>query len=146
MLAILGPPPPTCFFFTMSTNQLRDPSGKEINIGAPKYTSREARGVWEKPGNSKYLWKIYTNQGPFNTAFTQITSADKDGLPVPDFSAVRGYKFRASQTAAWVDAYILQTAAQTGTFFAMSQTGKQNVWNQWLHTLDKTRDSTVLNE
>ncbi|TFK88478.1 hypothetical protein K466DRAFT_598598 [Polyporus arcularius HHB13444] len=128
-----------------ANNQLRDPSGKVIVIGPPKYASRESQGVWQKPGSTTSLWKIYTNQGPFNTAFNMITDADRQGLPVPAFAAIRGYKFQAAGSAQWNDAYILQTTILTGTFFAMSQQGRQNVFRQWLATLNPVTDRAVLN-
>ncbi|RPD61262.1 hypothetical protein L227DRAFT_562810 [Lentinus tigrinus ALCF2SS1-6] len=130
----------------MAASQLRDPSGKIIDIGAPKYASRESQGVWAKPGSSTLLWKIYTNQGPYTNAYNMITAADRAGLPVPAFASILGYKFRPAATGLWLDAYILQTVAQTGTFFAMSQAGKQTVWRQWLYTLNLVSDRDVLNK
>lgn len=129
------------------SNQLLAPgTTTPIDIGPPKYSSREAKGVWPKPGSTTALWKIYSNQSSFTNAFNTITTADIEGLPVASpFSAIRGYKFRESPTARWTDVYILQTAVLTGTFFAMSQAGQKHVWKQWLDGLDLVKDSVVLN-
>ena len=129
------------------TNQLLPPGSgaKVIDIGAPKYSSREAKGVWESPYKKTALWKIYSNDKSFKNAFDTITTTDHEGLPVASpFSAVRGYKFRESSTARWTDVYILETTALTGTFFAMSQAGRKHIWKQWLDGLDLQRDSQVL--
>ncbi|KAI0720681.1 hypothetical protein C8T65DRAFT_272504 [Cerioporus squamosus] len=130
----------------MAASQLQDPSGRIINIGAPKYASRESQGVWAKPGSSTTLWKIYTNQGPYTNAYNMITAADRAGLPVPAFASILGYKFRPAAAGLWLNAFILQTVAQTGTFFAMSQPGRQALWNQWLYTLNLVQDRDVLNK
>ena len=130
----------------MATNQLLPPgSNKEpITIGPPAYESRESKGVWHQPKNNANLWKIYSSKNTYQTAYNAITSADHHGLPVPAFKGILGYRFRTGPAAAWQDVYILQTALITGTFFAMSQRGRENAWNQWVHTLNRQKDAKVL--
>ncbi|KAI0720693.1 hypothetical protein C8T65DRAFT_735646 [Cerioporus squamosus] len=189
----------------MTTYQVRlkKPGSPIIDLGPPKYASRESKGVWANPlpDNPKSLWKIYTNQKTFTQAYKDMVEADRRGLPVPSFLGIpvpanaivfngnpvpafegmpappidgipvptadnmsistldgipvptladdRAYQFRSGPTAAWEDAYILQTATadtENSRFFAMSQTGKKTVWKTWLYELDLVKDKAVLDK